>query len=77
VVQGLLNKAWYRRVRLRVLALAAQHVEPVVEQLGLFPVATPEARQEERQWRLSSALDQLKTRFGASAISWGSSRTRH
>jgi DNA polymerase-4 len=72
VVRGLLHKAWQRRVRLRVLILAANHLEPIVEQLALFPADTPESRQDQRQRRLSIALDCLKARFGASVISWGS-----
>lgn len=71
VVQGLLQKAWQRRLRIRVLALAAEHLEPIVEQLMLFPMDTHRPRQDERQRRLSVALDQLKTRFGSSAIGWG------
>jgi DNA polymerase IV len=74
VVQGLVSKLFQRRVRIRGVGLRAEHLDPLVEQLALFPESSVDGRPRERDHRLALALDRLKTRFGQRAIQWGQVR---
>lgn len=71
VAHHVVAKVFQRRVRIRGIGLCAERLEPMVEQLGLFPVSNMDERRPERDHRLALALDELKTRFGQSALQWG------
>ncbi len=71
VVERLVTTLVQRRLRIRALGLRAEHLEPLVEQLTLFPDSDVEGRPRERDHRLARALDQLKARFGQMAVQWG------
>jgi DNA polymerase-4 len=74
VVQGLVSKLFQRRVRIRGIGLRAEHLDPLLEQLALFPESSVDGRPRERDHRLALALDQLKARFGQRAVQWGQVR---
>jgi DNA polymerase IV len=74
VVQGVVSKLFQRRVRIRGVGLRAEHLDPLVEQLALFPESSVDGPPRERDHRLALALDQLKARFGQRAVQWGQVR---
>jgi DNA polymerase-4 len=74
VVHQVLSKLFERRVRIRGIGFCAEHLAPMVEQLALFPESNVVGRPRERDHRLAVVLDELKTRFGQSAVQWGQVR---
>ncbi|WHZ26740.1 MAG: hypothetical protein OJF51_001536 [Nitrospira sp.] len=67
VLTDLFYRCFRRRVRLTRLVLQVSRLEPPARQLSLFDgsVVLP------RSHRLSLALDQVRAKFGAQALSWG------
>ncbi|HUT53236.1 MAG TPA: DNA polymerase IV [bacterium] len=63
----LLEKTWARRVRLRWLGLTLKDLARGPRQLGLFD----HDRENERERSLAVALDQVRARFGESALRCG------
>ncbi|HMU56063.1 MAG TPA: hypothetical protein PKA61_13720 [Nitrospira sp.] len=72
VLRRLFIRCFRRRVRLQHVTLQADHLQSPTEQLGLFETwtaSTPPAHQ-----RLSLAVDRIRAKFGAQAVSWGAVR---
>jgi DNA polymerase-4 len=69
VLTDLFYRSFKRRVRLTRLALQASRLEPPTQQLSLFDES--ESTLLPRFHRLSLALDQIRTKFGEQALSWG------
>ncbi len=63
----LLQQAWQRRVRLRLLRLSCEQLVAPSRQLSLF--AAPQT--EQLSDTLQSAFDELRQRFGSRAVGWG------
>jgi len=66
-MDGLLRAAWQRRVRLRMVELAAGALYRPSPQMELF---TPPLIKE-REHRLANAIDRVRASFGAAAVRWG------
>ncbi len=60
--------AWHRRVRLRGLSLSVLQLRHPVRQLSLFAAHQEIARSQERDRRLSRAMDAIKARCGTDKI---------
>jgi DNA polymerase IV len=71
LLRRLFIHSFRRRVRLQRMTLRVDHLEPFVEQLSLFEKSESVALSA--QHRLSTALDQIRGKFGRQAISWGRS----
>jgi nucleotidyltransferase/DNA polymerase involved in DNA repair len=65
VLPGLLETAWQRRVRLRMLSLRATRIYRPSPQLSLFDPPSP---RKDHDVQLAATLDALRRRFGAAAI---------
>jgi DNA polymerase-4 len=63
---ALLDRAWSRRTRLRHLALGVRDLQEGPRQLQLFG-----GEAEDKERRLLGALDQIRERFGDSAVRQG------
>lgn len=66
--RALFQKAWQRRVRIRRIGLVCDRLGPPPAQLSLFP---DEARKTRQSDNLITALDQIRQRFGRSAVAVG------
>lgn len=69
VLTGLFYRSFKRRVRLTQLILRVTRLEPPAQQLLLFNEL--ESTVLPRSRRLILALDQIRTKFGEQALSWG------
>lgn len=72
VLRRLFIRCFRRRIRLQHVALQVDRLESPTEQLGLFETwtaSTPPVHQ-----RLSLAVDRIRAKFGAQAVSWGAVR---
>lgn len=67
VADALLQRAWQRRIRLRLLRLSCEQLVAPSRQLSLF--ATPQTGRISDT--LQSTFDELRHRFGSRAVSWG------
>jgi len=71
-VATLFARSFQRRVRVRMLTVYAIHHRRAAEQLSLFAQETdPHMSSATRAYRLTLALDQIRTRLGRHAIWWG------
>lgn len=74
-LQRLFQRAFRRRIRLRMMAVALTHLTGFAEQGALFDDRPPAEQQtRDRAQRLAVALDRLHARFGDGAIRYGRSR---
>lgn len=69
-VTGLMH-CWRRRVRVRTIELACSRTSPFIRQLSLFSSIN---RKQQKQSLLDDAVDVLRERFGASALTTGTVR---
>ncbi len=70
----LLERGWSRRVRIRSCRLSCEHLQRKSPQLSLFQISSgPEQKKE----HLQSALDRLRTKFGADCVRFGSQVALH
>ncbi|MDF0645318.1 MAG: hypothetical protein P0111_14910 [Nitrospira sp.] len=72
VLRRLFIRCFRRRVRLQHVTLQVDHLESPAEQLGLFE--TPTSSAQPAHQRLSLAVDRIRAKFGAQAVSWGAVR---
>lgn len=72
VLRRLFIRCFRRRVRLQHITLQVDHLESPAEQLGLF--ATSMSSTQPVHQRLSLAVDRIRAKFGAQAVSWGAVR---
>lgn len=66
--------AWRRRIRLRQISLACSMLQYPVQQLSLLAAADP---RQQKNRRLSEALDTIRSRCGASKVVRGSQHLAH
>jgi len=65
LAQNALRQAWHRRIRLRRLSLSCGRLTKPIRQLSLF---TAENKKQLKNDKISSALDQIRERFGGDSI---------
>ncbi|MGZ8393323.1 MAG: DNA polymerase Y family protein [Nitrospira sp.] len=71
-LETLFQRAFRRRIRLRLMTLSLTHLAGFAEQGSLFDERPPtEQKARDRAHRLAIALDQLHERFGDRAIRYG------
>lgn len=63
----LLQRAWQRRIRLRLLRLSCEQLVAPSRQLTLFPAPQTKRGSD----TLQNAFDELRCRFGNQALGWG------
>jgi len=68
MLTGLFHRCFRRRVRLTRLTLQVSRLEPPTRQLSLFDESESIIP---RSHRLALAMDQIRTKFGEQALSWG------
>jgi len=72
LLQGLFDRAFQRRIRLRGMTITLTDLTSFAEQGSLFETRSPEEqRTRDRSQRLALALDHLHQRFGNRAIRYG------
>ena len=70
--RGLLDELWSEGMPVRLLGIGVSNWDERPQQLGLFDDVEAIERQHETREALTKAADQLRARFGASAVRYGS-----